>query len=85
MSDTEGDKRTFFVLSRTHPQHVRKIGAFVDVSKLRVCWATYQILGTIRWAMDETVPYPPPFVYVEQALSSVTQLSLSQVRPHVLC
>ena len=67
------------LLARRCPLLVRKFALLLDGAKLRVCWATYQILGSIRWAMDESQTYPSPFREFEQVVSSVTQLSLSQV------
>ena len=68
-------------LMRRYPRFASKFVRSFDAAKLRVCWVTFQIMGSIKWAMDEgDGGFPPPFSIVEQMASSVTQVSISQVR-----
>ena len=54
-------------------------GKFADTAKVRVVFITYQLVSTVRWSMDESESYPPPYSQVEQLVSSVTLLSVSKV------
>ena len=56
----------------------RKLLTFVDTSKLKILWVTYQIICSMSWSL-ETI-FPEPFQTFSRIMS-FTQLSLAQLLP----
>ena len=60
-------------------KNAKAVAQVWDVAKFKVAWAAFQITTSVNWTLD--ISFPEPFATFEGLISSITQLSLSQLMP----
>ena len=66
-------------LPGTMRDKIDKFKKYWDVTKFKIIFSTFQIIAALDWGLEIT--FPEPFATVENALSSVTELSIEHIMP----